>query len=64
MSNPHDETIPPQDPDPPCYNEIALSAYFVALERNARGEPSDPFLDWIEAERELKAQRLREKQSR
>jgi hypothetical protein len=39
--------------DKPCYDLIALKAYFIALDRHARGEPSDPFKDWLEAEKQL-----------
>jgi len=37
----------------PCYDTIALKAYFIALDRHARGEPGDPLKDWSEAERQL-----------
>jgi hypothetical protein len=53
MSNPHEETTRSDNPSAPSYDEIALRAYFFALERHARGEPGDPFLDWLEAERQL-----------
>ena len=37
----------------PSYDEIALRAYFIALNRHAAGEPDDPIRDWVEAERQL-----------
>jgi hypothetical protein len=37
----------------PRYDEIALRAYFIALQRHERGEPGDPLKDWVEAERQL-----------
>ena len=37
----------------PTYDEIALRAYFIALERHARGESGNPLEDWHEAERQL-----------
>lgn len=40
----------------PSYDEIALRAYFIGLDREARGEPSDPSRDWDEAERQLLVQ--------
>ena len=35
------------------YDAIALAAYFIALERHARGEAPDPLKDWLEAERQF-----------
>jgi hypothetical protein len=35
---------------PPTHEEIAMRAYFIALER---GFSSDPLADWLAAEREL-----------
>ena len=35
----------------PTYDEIALRAYHIYLERGAT--PGDPMQDWLEAEREL-----------
>jgi hypothetical protein len=35
------------------YDAIALSAYFIALERARRGEEIDPLADWVQAERRL-----------
>ena len=37
----------------PSYDAIALAAYFIALDRNARGEAPDPLKDWLGAERQL-----------
>ena len=37
--------------------EIALRAYFIAERRQQSGEPGDSFGDWIEAERQLLAER-------
>jgi Protein of unknown function (DUF2934) len=37
----------------PTYDEIALRAYHIYLERGAT--PGDPMQDWLEAERELTA---------
>lgn len=42
-------------PTHPSYDEIALRAYFIGLDRDARGEKSDPLRDWAEAEHELLA---------
>ena len=39
----------------PSYDEIALRAYFIALNRHANGEPGDPLKDWIEAEKQLRS---------
>ena len=38
----------------PTYDEIALRAYFLALDRHRRGDPSDPEKDWTEAEQQLR----------
>lgn len=47
------EDQPPQQrPPSSSYEEIALSAYFIALERARRGEEGDPLKDWVDAERE------------
>jgi hypothetical protein len=35
----------------PTYDEIALRAYHIYLERG--GTPGDPMQDWLQAEREL-----------
>jgi hypothetical protein len=40
----------------PSYDEIALRAYFIGLDREARGEPSAPLQDWAEAEHQLSPQ--------
>lgn len=37
----------------PTYEEIALRAYHIYLERN--GVPGDPHADWLRAEAELSA---------
>jgi hypothetical protein len=37
----------------PSYDAIVLAAYFIALDRHARGEARDPLKDWLEAERQL-----------
>jgi hypothetical protein len=37
----------------PSYDTIALAAYFIALDRHARGEAPDPLKDWLEAEQQL-----------
>ena len=39
--------------------EIALRAYFIAERRDAMGWPGDSTSDWIEAERQLKAEARR-----
>jgi len=36
---------------PPTYEEIALRAYHIYLERGCT--PGDPMLDWLRAEQEL-----------
>jgi hypothetical protein len=38
---------------PPSYDDIALRAYFIGLDRAARGEPGAPQQDWAEAEEQL-----------
>lgn len=37
--------------------EIALRAYFIAEKRNRDGLPGNEHLDWLEAERQLQAER-------
>lgn len=37
----------------PSYDDIALRAYFIGLDRAARGEPDAPLQDWAEAEDQL-----------
>ena len=37
-------------------NEVALRAYFISENRRAAGLPGDPQSDWIEAERQLRAE--------
>lgn len=39
------------------YEEIALRAYFIALQRHRQGEVGDPQHDWAEAQRQIKAER-------
>jgi hypothetical protein len=51
---PDQRPLPPSAPKP-SYDAIALKAYFIALDRHARGEPGDPLKDWIEAENQLRA---------
>ena len=48
-----DEERPPSEHQrtKSSYDEIALSAYFIALERARRGEEGDALTDWTEAER-------------
>ena len=49
--------FPATDPaTSPSYDEIALRAYFIGLDREARGEPSAPRQDWAEAEHQLGSQ--------
>lgn len=43
---------------PPSYDEIALRAYFIGLDRETRGEPSAPLQDWQEAEHQLSTTRV------
>ncbi|GAB4183859.1 MAG: hypothetical protein Fur0032_24820 [Terrimicrobiaceae bacterium] len=46
-------------PKPPVvisHEDIALRAYFIAERRNFFGAPGDPASDWIEAERQLRAE--------
>lgn len=56
---PPDDSTPPDDPRRPAmrkpsYDEIAMHAYFIALEKARLGQPSHPLEDWIQAERELR----------
>lgn len=44
----------------PSYDEIALRAYFIGLDRETRGEPSAPLQDWAEAEQQLSSQTQRD----
>lgn len=37
------------------YDEIALRAYFIALHRDRHGHEGDPLHDWMEAEKQLGA---------
>jgi hypothetical protein len=40
----------------PSYDDIALRAYFIAEKRRAEGRHAEPHEDWIEAERQLRAE--------
>lgn len=40
---------------------IALRAYFIAERRQKMGWPGDSTSDWVEAERQLKAERAKKK---
>jgi len=56
MVNEHEQTAtsePQTDHTTPSYDAIVLAAYFIALDRHARGEAPDPLTDWLEAERLL-----------
>jgi hypothetical protein len=57
MANEHKQTTtnePQTDQgSKPAYDAIVLAAYFIALDRHARGEAPDPLKDWLEAERQL-----------
>jgi hypothetical protein len=37
-------------------DDIALRAYFIAEKRHADGLPGDEHQDWVEAERQLRAE--------
>jgi hypothetical protein len=37
-------------------DDIALRAYFIAEKRQKKGLPGDSTSDWVEAERQLKAE--------
>ena len=50
-----DPSLPPVAELKPSYDTIALKAYFIALDRHARGEPANAFKDWLEAERQVKS---------
>ena len=53
-TNEPDEQSPQSDlGSKPSYDAIALAAYFIALDRHARGEAPDPLKDWLEAERQF-----------
>ena len=39
------------------HEDVALRAYFVAEKRVATGAPGDEHSDWVEAERQLRAER-------
>jgi hypothetical protein len=44
--------------------EISLRAYFIAERRQAMGWPGDSAHDWVEAERQLKAEAKRKAQKK
>lgn len=44
--------------------EISLRAYFIAERRQAMGWPGDSTQDWVEAERQLKAETKRKAQKK
>lgn len=46
---------------PVCDEDIALRAYFIAERRHKMGWPGDSTGDWVEAERQLKAEAARKK---
>jgi hypothetical protein len=37
-------------------DDVALRAYFIAQDRNAKGIHGSPESDWLEAERQLRAE--------
>ncbi len=45
-------------------DDIALRAYFIAERRQAMGWPGDSTSDWVEAERQLKAEAKRKAKSK
>ena len=47
---------PPPAAVAPSTGDIALRAYFIAEKRRANGLPGDEHQDWIEAERQLRAE--------
>jgi hypothetical protein len=51
-------TVKPAAKPAPAYTQadISLRAYFIAEKRIAVGLPGDPHQDWLEAERQLKAE--------
>jgi hypothetical protein len=54
FSSMNSDSPAPDSQDPKTsYDDIALRAYFIALDRHRRGEPADPSRDWLEAERQL-----------
>jgi len=58
-TNERKEQTPQTDPGSKAsYDAIALAAYFIALDRHARGEAPDPRKDWLEGERQLKMKGL------
>ena len=50
-----DPSLPPVAELKPSYDTSALKAYFIALDRHARGEPANTLKDWLEAERQVKS---------
>ena len=48
-------TTPPA-PVSPSTDAIATRAYYIAEQRRAHGQPGDEQQDWIEAERQLRAE--------
>jgi hypothetical protein len=50
-----DPSLPPAAELNPSSDTIALKAYFIALDRHARGEPPNALKDWLEAERLFKS---------
>jgi hypothetical protein len=51
--DPQTESLSPSVRSKHAYDDIALRAYFIALDRHRRGEESDPLKDWVEAEHQL-----------
>ncbi len=45
------------EPAPIPFEEIQLRAYFISEERRTHSLPGDEHQDWIEAERQLRAER-------
>ena len=50
-NEPKEQSLQTDAGSKPSYDAIALAAYFIALERHARGEAPDPLKDWLEAKR-------------
>lgn len=48
---------------PPSTDDIATRAYYLAEKRRTDGLPGDEQQDWIEAERQLRAEAARSKKS-
>ena len=51
-------TTPKSKTKKPSYtlDDVALRAYFIAQDRHANGIPGSPETDWLEAERQLRAE--------